>query len=161
MIVVSDTSPLTNLAAIGQFGLLQKLYSEIHIPDAVWAELNAFGQRWPGASEVEQAAWIHRHPVKNRALVVSLQRDLDLGEAEGIALAIELNADLILLDEREGRHAAHRLGLRTVGVIGVLLEAKTRHNIPLVQPHLEALRHTAGFFINDDLYEQAPRLAQE
>ena len=48
MIVVSDTSPLTHLAAIGQFGLLRQLYIGLHIPEGVWEELNAEGKRWPG-----------------------------------------------------------------------------------------------------------------
>ena len=51
MIVVSNTSPLTNLAAIGQFGVLSVLYHEIHIANAVWDELNAGGQRWPGGTK--------------------------------------------------------------------------------------------------------------
>lgn len=52
MIVVCDTSPLTNLAAIGQFDLLRRLYTEIHIADGVWDELNVEGKRWPGADNV-------------------------------------------------------------------------------------------------------------
>lgn len=106
MIVVSNTSPLTNLAAIGQFELLRKLYSEIHIADGVWDELNAYDQRWPGADEVESASWIHQHPVKNHLLVNILRRDLDRGESETIVLAEELGADMVFLDEKEGRHAA-------------------------------------------------------
>lgn len=63
LIVVSNTSPLTNLAAIGQFDLLQHFYSEIHIADAVWEKLNAQGKRWPGADKVAAANWIRRHAV--------------------------------------------------------------------------------------------------
>ena len=99
MIVVSDTSPLTNLAAIGEFDILHSLYGELHIADGVWEELNAEDQRWPGRDNVEAATWIHRHGVQNQTLVAALRRDLDRGEAESIALALELDADLILLDE--------------------------------------------------------------
>ncbi len=60
MTVVSNTSPLTSLAAIGQFELLRRLYGEVHIADAVWDELNAGGRRWPGRDEVASAGWIHR-----------------------------------------------------------------------------------------------------
>jgi predicted nucleic acid-binding protein len=95
MIVVSNTSPLTNLAAIGQFDLLRLLYSELHIAYGVWDELNAGGKRWPGCDEVAAAGWIQRHAVQNQALVTALRRDLDRGEAESIALALELGADLI------------------------------------------------------------------
>jgi predicted nucleic acid-binding protein len=106
MRVVSNTSPLTNLAAIGQFDLLHELYVEVHIADGVWQELNAREQRWPGRDEVAAANWIERHTVQNQALVTALRRDLDSGEAETIALALELSAGLVLLDEQEGRHAA-------------------------------------------------------
>jgi len=109
-LVVSDTSPLTNLAAIGQFLLLRQLYGSLHIAEAVWDELNAAGQHWPGRNEVAAAPWIQRHTPKNRLLVAALRQDLDAGEAESIALALERKADLILMDERDGRHKAMRLG---------------------------------------------------
>ena len=66
MIVVSNTSPLTNLAAIGQFELLQILYSKIEIAQGVWDELNAKNKQWPGRNEVAAAGWIHRHNVQNQ-----------------------------------------------------------------------------------------------
>jgi uncharacterized protein len=77
MIIVSNTSPLTNLAAIGQFDLLRRLYGQIQIPDGVWSELNAFGRRWPGSLEVENANWITRQKVKDQPLITALKRDLE------------------------------------------------------------------------------------
>jgi hypothetical protein len=65
MIVVSNTSPLTNLAAIGQFNLLQALFSEIYIPTAVESELSAGGNIWPGTIEVKNAAWVQVKLVSN------------------------------------------------------------------------------------------------
>lgn len=159
--VVSNTSPLTNLAAIGQFDLLRQLYAELHIVDGVWNELNAKGKRWPGADDVVAANWIKRHNVQNRSLVEALTSDLDLGEAESIALAKELNADLILLDEKEGRHTAQRLGMRVIGTVGVLLEAKARGMILSVRPHLDALRQTAGFYLSESLYQAVLIAARE
>ncbi len=161
MIVVSNTSPLTNLAAIGQFDLLRKLYDEIHIAQAVWEELNAQGQHWPGREEVAAADWIERHTVRNRALITALQRDLDPGEAESIALALELETGLILLDEREGRHAAQRMDLRVIGVVGLLLEAKANDLINTIHPFLDGLRQTAGFYLSESLYHHALMLADE
>jgi predicted nucleic acid-binding protein len=161
MIVVSNTSPLTNLAAIGQFDLLRRLYTQVAIAQGVWEELNAGGIRWPGCVEVSQASWVEWHLVKNRDLVAVLRRDLDRGEAETIALALQLDADLVLLDEKEGRHAAQRLGLQVVGVVGTLLEAKTKGAIPSVGIHLEALRQEAGFYVGPLLYQHALTLANE
>lgn len=161
MIVVSNTSPLTNLATIGHFELLREQYQKIHIAEGVWAELNAGGRRWPGSQEVDDANWIERHVVQNHTLVTALCRDLDRGEAETIALALELNTDLVLIDEREGRRTAQRHGLSTLGVVGVLIEAKASGRLDLVKPQLDSLRRQAGFFLSDQLYNEALRLADE
>lgn len=161
MIVVGDTSPLTNLAGIGQFDLLRRLYGRLHIAEGVWQELNARGQRWPGRDEVAEADWIERHAVQNHPLVKALERDLDRGEAETIALALELEADLVLLDEREGRRAAQRLGLRVVGVVGVLLDAKACGAVKALRLHLDALRQTSGFYLDNAVYDHALSLAGE
>jgi uncharacterized protein len=161
VIVVSNTSPLTNLAAIGQFPLLQKLYGEIKIATGVWHELNAGGRIWPGSVEVSNASWIVQHDVENLQMVTALRRDLDRGEAESIVLALELEADLILLDERDGRNAARRLGLQVVGVLGVLLEAKATGLITAVRPHIDDLRQDAGFYVSNSVYRSVLHLAQE
>ena len=161
MIVVRNTSPLTNLAATGQFSLVHQLYRRLHIAEGVWEELNATGRHWPGRDEIARADWIERHTVLNQALVTALRRDLDRGEAETIALALELNADLVLLDEREGRHAAQRLELRVTGVVGILLEAKSQGIIGAVLPHLDALRHKAGFYLSEPVYQAALAAAGE
>jgi len=162
MIVVSNTSPLTNLAAIGQFDLLRRLYSGINIADGVWDELNAMSNHWPGSKEVAGATgWIKRYSVRNQLLVSALRRDIDRGEAESIALAIELEADLVLLDEKEGRHAAKRLGLKVVGVVGMLLEAKNNGFVDSVRPHLDALRYIAGFYLEESFYQYVLDLAGE
>ncbi|MBE0699977.1 MAG: DUF3368 domain-containing protein, partial [Anaerolineaceae bacterium] len=118
MIVVSNTSPITNLAAIGQFHLFSALFEKVFIAEGVWKELNAYGKQWPGRDEVANSDCFAIKKVENEALVISLQSDLDRGEAETIALALEIKSNLVLLDEREGRHAAERLGLKKVGVLG-------------------------------------------
>ncbi len=161
MIVVSNTSPLTNLAAIGQFELLHSLYATLHIAEGVWNELNSEGKQWPGYAEVAAADWVQRHTVQNQVLVKALRRDLDRGEAESIALVMELGADMILLDEKEGRHAAQRFGLKVVGVVGVLLDAKSHRFIAQIRPHLDALRQTAGFYLKESMYQTALMLAKE
>jgi len=161
MIVVSNTSPLTNLAAIGQFDLLRKLYARLHIAQGVWDELNAKGLRWPGSESVAAADWVERHTVNNEPLVAALRRDLDRGEAESIALALELEAELVLMDEREGRHAAQRMGLHVVGVVGVLPKARARGAIGAERPHLDGLRQKAGFYLSETVYRRALVLAGE
>jgi uncharacterized protein len=160
-LVVSNTSPLTNLAAIGQFHLLESVFGRILIAEAVWQELYAGGQVWPGASEVAASAWIERESPTNRDLVQALRLDLDAGEAESIALALQRKAELILLDERDGRHRAQRLGLKPLGVLGVLLLAKRRRLLAQVEPSLTALRERAGFYLSDDLHMRVLQAASE
>ena len=161
MIVVSNTSPLTNLAIIEQFHLLHALYQHIVIPESVWRELNANGIEWPGSQQTRQATWIERMSVANRPLVTVLRCDLDQGEAEAIALALELHADLLLIDEREERRVAEQLGLRVTGVVGLLIEAKMQAKLSRIKPLLDRLRYDAGFFISNRVYSLALHLAQE
>jgi predicted nucleic acid-binding protein len=149
------------LAAIGQFDLLNHLYQKIYIVEAVLHELNAEGRVWPGYIETTQAPWIERRSVQNQAMVRALTNDLDQGEAESIVLAVELKADLILLDEKEGRRMAGRLGLHVTGVAGILLEAKTKDLIDSVRPHLDRLRYDAGFYLSDATYQAVIDLAGE
>ncbi len=153
MIIVSDTSPITSLAAIGQLDLLRELYSKILIPEAVYQELTGTATLVPGSREVKTVEWIEVRQVTNRPLIVTLlEQQLDEGECEAIALAIELNAELLLIDERRGRAEADRLGLRIIGLLGVLVEAKQKGLILAVKPVLDKLIATAQFRVADALY---------
>lgn len=95
--------------------------------------------------------------MSNRPLAVALQRDLDAGEAEAIALAVETNADLLLMDERLGREEANNLGLNCIGLIGVLIAAKRKGLVAEIKPLLDALRDVAGFWISGALYRRVLR----
>ena len=158
MIVVCNTSPLTSLAAIGRFELLRELYAHISIASGVWDELNAGEHAWPGSHEVATASWVTQHSVQNESLVTALRRDLDRGEAETIALALELDADLILLDEKPARQYARSLQLNVAGVLGVLLDAKAHNLLETIQPALDDLRQLGGFYVSDALYAKIWRL---
>jgi len=152
MSVVSNASPLVNLARIGQLDLLRQLYDQLTIPEAVWHEVVVQGAGQPGAEEVRGAAWIETRRVADRQLVRTLQQELDAGEAEAIALALEIGAELLLMDERLGRETAHHLGLRYTGLIGVLIEAEHKGLIPSVKALLDRLRDMARFRVSDALY---------
>jgi uncharacterized protein len=154
MNIVSNASPLIALIRIGQLDLLRQLYSEIIIPDAVWHEVVVEGADQPGAEAVSSASWIVRRTVTNRALVHGLQQELDVGEAEAIALAVEMDDALLLMDERLGRDTARHFGIRYTGVVGVLMEAKHQGFVRAIQPHLDALRDLAGFRVSEALYQR-------
>lgn len=161
MSVVSDASPLVSLARLGHLELLHALYGDVLVPEAVWQELVVQGAGQPGAAELGRAPWIRRCTVGNRPLVEALWQHLGAGEAEAIALALEAGAELLLMDERLGREAARRVGVRVVGVAGVLLEAKRKRLIPAIKPYLDLLRDVAGFRLGDDVYAQILRDAGE
>ncbi|MCC5634964.1 DUF3368 domain-containing protein [Nostoc sp. CHAB 5844] len=164
MIVVSDTSPITNLAAIKQLDLLQKLYAQIIIPAAVYNEMVSVDQLVPGAVEVQTFAWIQTQTVRNLQQVIIIQEsqeNIDLGEAEAIALALELNADLVLMDERRGRIVATSYGLQVTGLLGVLVQAKRNNLIPTVQPLIDQLIEEADFRVSDQLYMAILHIAGE
>ncbi len=160
MIVVSNTSPISNLAAIGQLELLQQLYGNIIIPPAVYQELINSGDTDPATLAVQTLDWIQTQPISDRVLLETLQTNLDLGEAEAITLAVEINAERLIIDERRGRNEAMRLGLQVTGLLGIVLAAKQQGLIPLVQPILDDLRANS-FWIRDALYAEVLRLAGE
>jgi hypothetical protein len=154
LIVISDTSVINNLAAIHQLNLLQKLYSSIVIPQAVYDELTLPNFWVAGANEVQSYDWIQVRSVSNDSLLKSLEQELDIGESEAIALAIELKAELILIDERRARKIAEELNLRYTGILGTLIEAKDQGIILAVKPLLDSLINEAGFWIASSLYER-------
>jgi predicted nucleic acid-binding protein len=125
MPIVSNTSPLLNLSIINHLFLLKEQFPEIIIPDAVLAELK-INENLPGSQYLREALaahWIKVKSVENKPFVQLLRRELDQGESEAIALAIELNADWLLLDEQEGRKTARTFGLNITGVLGIILRA--------------------------------------
>ena len=152
LIVVSNTSPIINLAAIDRLDLLQRLYRKLLIPGAVYEEIAVVGSEQPGAEEVQTQDWIETREVADRALVAALSAELDAGEAEAIALAVEQHAALVLLDERRGRDAAARLRIRFIGLLGALIQAREKGYIPAVKPVVDELIAKAGFWISRELY---------
>ncbi len=154
MPVVSNTSPVMNLAIIGQLSLLNQQFGEIWIPTAVLEELRV-EEDLPGSRAVRRAleiGWVRVEEAKDRTLAQVLQRDLDKGEAEAIVLALQMEARRILLDEREGRRIAKSLGLDVTGVLGVLLRAQHEGALSSLRESMDELRRRAGFHIGTALY---------
>lgn len=157
-IVISDSSTLINLAGIGRLYLLHEMFGQVIIPHSVWDEVVLIGDTLPGALEVRKArdsGWISIQKPVNTAVVNLLDLDLHRGESEVIALAIEKNADLILLDETDARQVAATFGLKKTGVIGILIKARVEGKIGSLRLELNNLIDTMGFFIDDGLYRQA------
>jgi predicted nucleic acid-binding protein len=161
MTIVSNTSPISNLAAIGQLPLLQQIYSRITIPTAVANEIAKVGTIYTQAAAVPTLSWITIQPVTDTTTVHKLRAELDEGESEAIALAVELDAELLLIDEQLGRKSALEYGLDMTGLLGVLLEAKSQGLISSVKPMMDDLVIQARFRVSQQLYAEVLHLAGE
>jgi predicted nucleic acid-binding protein len=163
MPAVSNTSPIFNLACIGRLELLRQQFGQVWIPPSVESELGDV----PDAEtlrlirEAQAAGWLLNRPTREADLVRLLTVDLHSGEAEAIALALQTKADWLLIDEKERRTMARRLGLRITGVLGVLLHAKRTGQIDQIKPAVLALRERARFFISSELEVEILRRAGE
>jgi len=153
MIVVSDTSCVSNLLSVGQVSLLPRLFGEVLIPPAVELELRRFHADLPDflktVAPTDQAR-IHR-----------LLLELDPGEAEAICLARELKADRLLIDESVGRAVALREGVAIIGVVGILVAAKRSGFLTAIGPVLQRLETEAGFRLSQSLKADALRAVGE
>ncbi|AJC71341.1 hypothetical protein X802_03565 [Thermococcus guaymasensis DSM 11113] len=149
MKVVSNTSPLIGLSNIGKLGILHEVFGKVFITPAVRRE---FGEELP--------KWIEVTPPENRPLVSALSKLLGAGESEAIALAIDLGADFLILDDLKARKIARELGINVIGTAGVLLLAKKRGIVDEIKPLLTLLVEK-GFRISDDVIRVILKAAGE
>jgi predicted nucleic acid-binding protein len=159
-VVVSNASPLINLARVNHFDLLVKFYDQIVIPQAVYDEVVVRGQGCDGSREVKEASWIETQVPKDELAVRALAAELGKGEASAIILAQELQADLLLMDEIRGRRIAQQLGLNVRGTLGILACARREGRIPNLRQVLDLLR-ARGTWISPDLYAEILQLVGE
>lgn len=116
MIVVSDTTAVTTLLKAGLEHILPGLFGEVFIPQAVEQELLRFHASLP--------VWCKVGAAKESPLLDSLRYAVDAGEAEALALALELKAALVLLDDKKGRWQAEARGLTCVALPALMVAAK-------------------------------------
>jgi predicted nucleic acid-binding protein len=162
--VVSDASVLICLGAVQQLQLLKEFYEEVFVPNAAWREVTAATGPRTGAAETLHAfqqGWLKVQTPNNPHFVSSLQSALGAGEAEAIALASELQAALLLIDESNGRKQAKALGLTVTGTVGVLLRAKQAGKLRELKPVLDTLVQQHNFRLARNLYEDVLRQVGE
>lgn len=136
MIIVSNTTPLISLSKIDRLILLQELFENVFIPDAVYKEVVVQGQGRAGWNLPE---YIKTKCVKNKMASNFLQAQLDDGESEAIVLAKELNADFLIIDEKKARRVAQLNNIPVIGTIGVLQKAKIQGNIKSIKVCLDKM----------------------
>ena len=155
-VVVSDTSPLRYLVLIEEAVLLQKLYGRILIPQAVWTELQQPQTPEPVRDWIRDAPpWAEMVPENAPPIPQQVSRALDPGEQAAIALALNLRADLLLMDERAGVMEARRLGLTVTGTLGILARAAERSFVNLPSA-LDKLQQT-NFRVAPEVLDQILR----
>ena len=153
--IVCNSGPLIALGILGKLELLQTLFDEVLVPDAVQREIIHGGVRLAGLESFRQAQWIRVvQPKHTDALLTAL---LDAGEAEVIALAREHSIPVVLVDERKARKVARDVfGLQPIGTARILVEAKKKRLLPEIAAPLEMLRRE-GYWIHEDIVHAALR----
>ena len=151
MVVVSDTTAITNLLKVKLLLIIKGLYGQILIPRAVYDELVALSAQ---KKIIDSHNWIRIVEIKNQVLYKELRQSLDKGESEAIVLALEMNSDFLIIDEAKRRRIARSYGIRIIGLLGILILAKEEGLIPHVKPYLEELRDKMGFRVSDRLYDE-------
>jgi len=136
MICVTNTTPIISLAAIGQFVLLEKLFGKIIIAQAVYDEIKA--KQGYGFNEID-SSFVEVKEIKGQIYRDFLLTELDLGEAETIILAKELNADFVIIDETLGYKIANHSGLTAIRTLSLLLKAKQKGYITEVKPLMDEM----------------------
>jgi predicted nucleic acid-binding protein len=153
MIIVSNAGPIIALARIGKLDLL-KQFKQIFISKEVYEEVVVKGEGKPGSTEVKDSNWFITKEVKNTLAVESLTIELEKGEAETIILALELNAELVLIDESIARDIAKSRGLEVIGTVGILAEADENGLIKDLKKSLDDLR-SKRVWISEKVYNRA------
>ena len=149
MIVVTNTSPLVVLDRIGLLDLLPRLYGKIIRPQSVLEEIQEGRHVYGGSDSLFHSDWqitVEDPPE------MALRKELGAGETAAIALAMRMNADLLILDDLAARNVAAELGLTVTGTMGVILAACRRGYVQNVKGVVADLNE-AGFRLSDTLIQ--------
>ena len=157
MIVISDTTPIISLLKMNQLELLNHMFGEVQVPDAVYEELISNAKFQKEAEKILSAEYIKKVVVEDKKSVTLLRRatGLDAGESEAIILSDEIKADLLLMDELKGRQVAKQMGLNIMGTVGILMTAFDEKLLSAeeIEQCIDVLRNN-GRHICEKLYEQ-------
>jgi predicted nucleic acid-binding protein len=157
MIVISNTTPIISLSSIGKIHILKDLFGEIIIPQAVYNEIKA--KKRYGYEEVE-SEFIKVKAIQGKIYIDTFLNQLDLGEAETIILAREINADYVLIDENLGYKIAKNSGLQAIRTLSVMLKAKEKGIIKEIRPLLDEMI-AKGRWYSKKVYENFMKRVKE
>jgi hypothetical protein len=161
MIVVADTSVVLNLWRVQHERLLQQLFHRVLIPAKVAGEFGRLASAQTHFAGLILPDWISVLSDPQSLPLQITRADLDAGESAAIALCLNEKADALLIDEALGRRVAEELGIRTVGILGVLVQSRRRQLIPNVRILLDRLETEAGFWVSPNLRARVLQAAGE
>ena len=161
MIVVTDTSVVLNFCCLGLERLLQEMFGQILAPPSVAGEFRRlagidkrfFGLEFPKFIQIVAPAHLAPGMIGNQKL--------HAGEIDALSLAAAQMADAVLMDESAGRAAAVGLGLRCIGILGILIQAKHAGLLSAIEPVVNELESKAGFWIASSLRHRVLDLVDE
>ncbi len=133
MLIISDTSAITNLIQIEQLNILKQLFGKVYIPKKVYQELSVYESQ---KNDIDLQKWLLVKTVLNQNEVKKIEKQLDPGEAEAIVLAKEMQANLLIIDERKGRKLAENYGLQIIGLLGILIQGRKNGYLKKLKPIL-------------------------
>jgi predicted nucleic acid-binding protein len=136
--VIANTSPIQYLFQLGLLNILPELYGEVFVPDGVILELRSGVNRGVSLPDLDSLSWLRIRKARSAAVLI-LAAGLGVGEREVLALALEIEDPLVILDDSLARRFAQRLSLPLTGTLGLLLKAKQRGRIESVKPYLDRL----------------------
>ncbi|MDM8564302.1 DUF3368 domain-containing protein [Candidatus Halobeggiatoa sp. HSG11] len=145
MKVVSNTTPIISLASVNKLLLLKELFGKIYIPNAVYKEIKS--KEAFGYEEID-SEYFQTVEVIGTKYLGFLLNELDLGEAEAIILSIEIDADVLIIDERLGYKMAKSQKINVIGTLSVLFMAKQRGLIKNVKPLLDEMIQKGRWYSN-------------
>lgn len=148
-IVISNSTCLIGLERIGKLDILEKLYGEIVISEAVQKEVN-----------LPPTPWIKVEKVSNREALRFLMFEIDVGEAETIILGTERPGAVLILDEKKARKIARRLNLTITGLMAILLKAKEKKIISSIKKTIEELE-AVNFRLSEEIKRKILKLGKE
>jgi predicted nucleic acid-binding protein len=138
---------------LGLLNVLGKLFDQVFVPPAVQQELILPRTRFD-IVELSQYAFIEVRAPQDGARVQRFLQVLDAGESEALALALEVHAEALLVDETDGRDVAIGSGMPVIGTLGILSRAKARGHIATIGPLLDRLRYELDFYLSDELCKE-------
>lgn len=145
---------------LGLLDLLPQLYGTVVIPPEVAREL-ATPRRSFVPIHIADFPFVETIEPHDQEMIARFSDQIDIAEAEAIALAIEINANAILIDELAGRSVARSVGLTPIGVAGILIESRRRDLIGKIAPMFEDLKQNLRFFISEQVVNDALRAVGE